>query len=84
MTTVSAGNAGGHDGYPVSAYSMEHYVFGDDPLLRAVAGPRAYVDEMIARTFRALDTPPAMIGPSLAADGPGLDWWSDRLGVPPG
>lgn len=57
----------------------------------AVAAPRAYMDEMIARTFHALDASPAMIGPTLAAvwqrlaaHGPGLDWWSDRLGVPPG
>ncbi|WP_235954806.1 TetR/AcrR family transcriptional regulator [Sphingobium psychrophilum] len=55
----------------------------------SVAGPRAYMDEMIARTFYALDTPPLAVAAvldrvwlRLAKDGPVLDWWSTNHGVP--
>ena len=58
-------------------------------LMRGGTAPRAYMDEMILRTFRALDAPPAIVATALetvwrrlAQDGPDLDWWSTGQGVP--
>ncbi len=58
-------------------------------LMRGMVAPRAYMDEMALRTFRALDAPAAQVATALdqawqrlAHDGPGLDWWSGERGIP--
>ena len=60
-------------------------------LMRGGMAPRSYMDEMLLRTFRALDASPVMLAAAfdtvwlrLARDGPSLDWWSVGQGVPVG